>query len=103
LRCSPDYSAGHITTQKPADIAPLPHLRRACAGCPELLLCGGRCIYASESMRWGKEGFALVCQSVRHLLSELRRNAKAFEQAMRQHNLPLSSLDHIGFDYEVIP
>lgn len=103
LRGVPNYHAGHIAELRPQDIQPLPGLRRICAECSVLELCGGRCIYASESMLWGMEGFALVCASVKHMIRELRRVAPDFQRYLTAAGIDLSGLAGVGFDYEVIP
>jgi putative peptide-modifying radical SAM enzyme len=35
--------------------------------------CGGRCLYANKAELWPEKGQELVCQTVKHLISELER------------------------------
>lgn len=43
-----------------------------CADCDVLQECGGRCLYANKTDWWGRDGFAEVCNTIRHLLNEIR-------------------------------
>ncbi len=103
LRASPDYCVGNIADLSPAAIEPLPNLRGPCAKCEVRDLCGGRCIYASESMRWGPKGFNLVCGTVKHLIRELEGGAPTAQRLMEEAGLSVGVLAEYSFDYEVIP
>ncbi len=103
LRASPDFRAGTIQSLRPTEIQPLPGLLKSCAGCRDFGLCGGRCIYATESMRWGPDGFAMVCGATRQMFRELERVAPKVEQLIVAGRLSLEDHMQVGYDYEVIP
>jgi putative peptide-modifying radical SAM enzyme len=103
LRESPDYCIGTIASVDPRRIEPFKGLRGPCRGCEVIGLCGGRCIYASESMRWGEEGFALICGATKHMIAELERVAPRVDALVRSGRLRLEEYAHLGRDYEVIP
>ncbi|MFW5704702.1 MAG: TIGR04084 family radical SAM/SPASM domain-containing protein [Nanoarchaeota archaeon] len=46
-----------------------------CETCEILNLCGGRCLYANKTQLWGKIGFSMVCDTIFHLINELKRIA----------------------------
>jgi putative peptide-modifying radical SAM enzyme len=103
LRASPDYRLASFTDLSPSQITPMRGLRSACGGCDELAVCGGRCIYATEAMRWGDEGFDLVCRSTKHMIAELREHVSTVERLIDAGDLRAEEYEHVGFDYEVIP
>ena len=43
-----------------------------CPDCEVFDLCGGRCLFANLYKLWGREGFDLVCLTVKHLIKELK-------------------------------
>lgn len=43
-----------------------------CDTCDVLSECGGRCLYCNQTQWWNEEGFLEVCNTVRHLLSEIK-------------------------------
>eukprot|EP01009_Symbiontida_sp_KSa7_P003072 NODE_1745_length_550_cov_703.712575_g1410_i0.p1 GENE.NODE_1745_length_550_cov_703.712575_g1410_i0~~NODE_1745_length_550_cov_703.712575_g1410_i0.p1 ORF type:complete len:165 (+),score=27.72 NODE_1745_length_550_cov_703.712575_g1410_i0:26-496(+) len=43
-----------------------------CDTCDIRQHCGGRCLYANKTMWWGEDGFQDVCNTVRHLVSEVQ-------------------------------
>lgn len=103
MRESPQYLVGNIRELEPSDISPTKGLRGPCQECEVLTVCGGRCIYTSESMRWGQEGFELVCDSVKHLISELERVKPRVQAVIDAGHLKVEEYSDVGYDYEVIP
>ena len=39
-----------------------------CEGCDILKWCGGRCLYANQTMLWKEEGYRIVCTTVRQIM-----------------------------------
>ncbi len=101
MRDAGRHRAGHILGTRPTELSPLPP-PSPCDRCEVYGLCGGRCIEASASMRWGTAGFDLVCQSVKHLLRELQRVRPRIEEHLRRGGQGFDDY-FVGFDYEVIP
>lgn len=46
-------------------------IRGECPDCDILHKCGGRCLYCNHTEWWGHEGFIAVCNTVRHIISEV--------------------------------
>jgi len=67
-----DYYVGDIWKSLPEKL-PEVRVKGRCTGCEILELCGGRCLYANEAELWPKEGQKLICNSVKHLISEIER------------------------------
>lgn len=44
-----------------------------CFKCNYLDLCGGRCLYANKAQLWPDEGQKLICETIIHLIEELRK------------------------------
>jgi len=101
MRWYPQHRLGNIADADPAALPQQP-AREPCASCDLLGLCGGRCLHAQWHNAWGPAGFALVCQSIRHLLAELTEVAPIVEQLIAEQRLALDDL-LIGGDYEKIP
>lgn len=53
-----------------------------CVGCSYLDICGGRCLYSNHAQLWPKEGFDLVCFTIKHLIDEIRKRSEGLELKM---------------------
>ncbi|MBN2360078.1 MAG: SPASM domain-containing protein, partial [Deltaproteobacteria bacterium] len=102
MRGMEQHRCGSIGETDPAALAPRRLLREPCPSCDLFGMCGGRCLYSHWHNAWGPVGFALVCQSIRHLLTELAEAAPVVEQLVAEGRLALDDL-LIGGDYEKIP
>jgi putative peptide-modifying radical SAM enzyme len=71
---APEFeSLGNIATLKtPAAMHHKVKVGEPCDTCEVLSECGGRCLYCNETQWWDREGFLEVCNTVKHLLKELR-------------------------------
>jgi len=76
-----------------------------CTDCEILDLCGGRCLYANQTMWWGEEGFKEVCVTVKHLMNELKRILPSIKQAIADGKIELEDLNYPKYNnsVEVIP
>jgi len=76
-----------------------------CTDCEILDLCGGRCLYANQTMWWGEEGFKEVCVTVKHLMNELKRILPSIKQAIADGKITLEDLNYPKYNnsVEVIP
>ncbi len=102
MRRNAPYAVGTIRELRPSRWNLRCALQPPCDGCDLLGVCGGRCLSANLYRRWGEEGFALVCDSIRHLVAELRRVEPALRARIDAGALQLADLD-LGMGYEVIP
>ncbi|MEE9410426.1 MAG: SPASM domain-containing protein [Candidatus Heimdallarchaeota archaeon] len=71
----PEYEksvVGDIQTSTPSSVMNSALITEPCIECEVFDLCGGRCLFANLYKLWGKEGFGLVCRTVKHLIKELK-------------------------------
>jgi len=47
-----------------------------CVGCEYFSICGGRCLYSNYAQLWPKEGFDLVCRTIKYLIEGIRQRSK---------------------------
>ena len=97
-----DFYAGDLGTD-PARLRKLP-IGGPCKSCDVRDVCGGRCLYANVTMKWGPDGFAEVCGTVRHLIGELRAALPEVRQLIADGKIRESDFDHTRFNScEIIP
>jgi uncharacterized protein len=65
-----DFYAGSIFDSHPLQLKKY-YVQSPCPECRIYGLCGGRCLYANVTKRWGEEGFRLVCETVETLIDSL--------------------------------
>lgn len=102
MRAEPALCAGTLTTHRPETLEAQVTLGEPCTSCEIRETCGGRCLVANRQQRWGDEGFALVCSTVKHLVRELERVKPRVRTALARGKATMGALD-LGLDYEVIP
>jgi uncharacterized protein len=102
LRIYPQYEVGRLETLAPADLSARDELTGPCTTCDVRRVCGGRCLYANKQNEWDAEGFALVCDSVKHLIGQLRGVEPRARRAIDEGKLQLEEFARCR-DYEVIP
>lgn len=62
---------GNIEGSTPDDIRGARPVGPPCTECDILWVCGGRCLYANQTMGWGRELFDRVCLSTRRMVEGL--------------------------------
>ena len=55
-----------------------------CPSCEYYNVCGGRCLFANKQRLWGEEGFTEVCDTVKHLIDELKKIQPSVENLIRR-------------------
>lgn len=105
---SPDWDfslVGNIWETEPKDLRNIMTVDEPCPTCDEYKICGGRCLFANKQRLWGEEGFVKVCETVKHLIRELRRIQPEVQELM-----DLGRIKREWFDYpmhnngcEIIP
>ena len=71
----PEYEksvVGNLNNSDPSSILNSAKISEPCPDCEVFDLCGGRCLFANLYKLWGREGFDLVCLTVKHLIKELK-------------------------------
>jgi uncharacterized protein len=97
-----DFYAGDIG-MSPADLKKV-LIGGRCDGCDVRDICGGRCLYANVTMKWGPEGFDEVCGTIRHLIGELQAALPEVRQLIADGVIKASDFDHMRFNScEIIP
>ncbi|WNY27081.1 TIGR04084 family radical SAM/SPASM domain-containing protein [Methanolapillus ohkumae] len=99
-----DYYSGDIFHENPNRLRVI-HVSGECKNCDVLEICGGRCLYANVTMKWGIEGFREVCQTIRFLISALLRVKPEVEELIRTKKIDLEDFSsHIKYNScEIIP
>ncbi|KAI9736321.1 MAG: hypothetical protein M1834_001207 [Cirrosporium novae-zelandiae] len=81
------------------------HIGGLCKGCDVLDTCGGRCLYANETLWWGEEGFKAVCVTVRFLIDEMKALLPDVKRALKAGLVDRKQLKYPKYNnsVEVIP
>ncbi|HUS77196.1 MAG TPA: TIGR04084 family radical SAM/SPASM domain-containing protein [Patescibacteria group bacterium] len=101
-----EYShVGDIRTSTPEGIRGSHPVGQPCTDCDILGVCGGRCLYANQTMSWGREWFDRVCDSTRHMISELEALVPTARSLMDAGVLPPDAFDYpkLNNSCEIIP
>lgn len=100
----PDYYTGNITRNSPDDLKVI-HVSGLCKDCDILGICGGRCLYANATMKWGEKGFREVCATIRFLIGSLKEVQPEIEKMIADGKIKASGFDQeIGYNScEIIP
>lgn len=99
-----DYYAGDIFNGRPDQLRVI-HVSGECLKCDILDVCGGRCLYANATMKWGVQGFWEVCETVRFLVNALREKKPEIEKLIEDGVIDLDDFAQ-GIEYnscEIIP
>lgn len=96
---------GDIYNDTPDDIRNKVLLDEPCTSCDINWVCGGRCLYTNKTKHWGEEGFVLVCETIRHLVSELERVIPRVQQLIDDGIFSVADFNYPELDngVEVIP
>jgi len=105
MRHFPRYRMGNIGDPPSSPPAvTLLSLSTPCTRCDIFHICGGRCLCAHLENQWDREGFDLVCNSVRHLVGEIRKFAPHILDLMRKGHISAGDFREDYFTQtEVIP
>ena len=60
------------------------HIGGPCIGCDIRHVCGGRCLVANKTLLWGGDGFHAVCETVRHLVEQVKVLLPAVQAALEE-------------------
>jgi uncharacterized protein len=96
---------GSIYSSTPKDIQDSLPVGPPCDECADLWVCGGRCLYSNKTMFWGRQLFDRVCESTRHLISELEKLVPLAHSLIMNGVLPPDAFDYpeINNGCEIIP
>ncbi len=96
---------GDIRETTPGDIENSRTVGEPCTDCDILWVCGGRCLFANQTMSWGREWFDRVCLSSRRMIEGLDALVPEVESLIEERILSPEALDYpeINNGCEIIP
>ncbi|WNY24888.1 TIGR04084 family radical SAM/SPASM domain-containing protein [Methanolapillus millepedarum] len=99
-----DFYSGDIFHENPNRLRVI-HVSGLCKNCDLLDICGGRCLYANATMKWGIEGFTDVCGTIRFLIGELQKVKPEVEKMIEDGKINIDDFsNHIEYNScEIIP
>ena len=98
-----DYYVGNIMRDTPRTLKKV-SVSEPCTNCDILTVCGGRCLYANVTKRWGVTGFVEVCQTVRHLVNGLTEAMPEIRKLLENQRICLKDFKSPSYNgCEVIP
>jgi uncharacterized protein len=98
-----DYYLGHISNANPLKLKKI-LVGEPCTKCDLLQVCGGRCLYANITKRWSKEGYGLVCDSVRNLVDAVAKEVPRIRKLMENGRISLKDFEFMKYNgCEIIP
>ncbi|MFW9994868.1 MAG: TIGR04084 family radical SAM/SPASM domain-containing protein, partial [Candidatus Odinarchaeota archaeon] len=68
-----EFHIGNIHQNTPSELRNSMLVGSPCPSCEIYGVCGGRCLFANKTNLWGLDDFNLVCQTVKHLVNEMKR------------------------------
>ncbi|MEI7960971.1 MAG: TIGR04084 family radical SAM/SPASM domain-containing protein [archaeon] len=75
-----------------------------CTSCGDFELCGGRCLYSNLHPAWPKKGIIEVCETIRHLINEMKRVAPEVELIIKEKKINAKDLKFLKYNCaEIIP
>ncbi len=98
-----EYYAGDIFNGDPLRLKRTP-ISGPCEGCDVLDICGGRCLYANVTRKWGDKGFAEVCSTVKNLIWGLQDALPEVKMLIKDGKISMEDFEHTKFNScEIIP
>ncbi len=104
----PEYEhfiVGNIETNTSNELENAIGVGKTCLECEVYNLCGGRCLFAEKTKLWGDSGFDLVCETVKHLIKELKSIRTDVEKLIEKGIVQKSDLEYPEYNNttEIIP
>lgn len=101
----PEFVVGDIWNSHPLELWNSMRVGAPCPECEVYWVCGGRCLYANMKKHWGEEGFAKVCETVKHLIRELEEVKPKIVELIKKEVVSLKEFDYpeINNCCEIIP
>lgn len=99
-----DFKVGTIFNSTPENIKESLLIHYPCITCEVYSICGGRCLFTNHHNFWGDD-FFIVCETVKHLISELKRIKPIIEQMILKGDLKIEMFEYPRFNNttEIIP
>jgi putative peptide-modifying radical SAM enzyme len=98
-----DYYLGHISTADPLKLRRV-FVGQPCIKCKALGLCGGRCLYANVTKRWGCEAYSQVCKTVKNLIEAVSDQAPRMQELIEHGKVKLKDFEYVKYNgCEIVP
>jgi putative peptide-modifying radical SAM enzyme len=98
-----DYYLGHISNADPLKLKKV-FVGEPCTKCDVFHICGGRCLYANITKRWGTEDYSLVCNTVRNLVDAVAKEVPRIRKLMENRRISLKDFEFMKYNgCEIIP
>ncbi|GFO97348.1 radical SAM domain protein [groundwater metagenome] len=102
-----DFSIiGSIFKDEPISLCDKVCVGEPCASCEIFHICGGRCLFVNHSQDMlRKDGYALICSTVKHLVRELEDAAPRVRELIKSGVIRANEFDYPEFNNgcEIIP
>jgi len=98
------YYLGHIKTTKPKNLPFKLTVGGKCKNCPDLDLCGGRCLYSNIAPQWPTKGVEELCGTIKHLLFEMKQISPQVKELIENKKIRKKDLQFLKYNCcEIIP
>ena len=98
-----DYYLGHISNANPLKLKKV-FVGEPCTKCDIFHICGGRCLYANVTKRWGVEDYSLVCNTVRNLIDAVTKEAPRIRKLIENRRISMKDFEFMKYNgCEIIP
>jgi putative peptide-modifying radical SAM enzyme len=98
-----DYYLGHVCNADPLKLGKV-YVGKPCSECDILGVCGGRCLYAAITKRWGPEAYSMVCDTVRDLAKAVSEQVPRIWKLIDKGRISLSDFEYMRYNgCEIIP
>ena len=102
MNCIVDFEAGNLDTS-PKDLKKF-DVGGKCLQCEIKDLCGGRCLYSNKAELWPEKGNDLICETIKHYISELKKWLPQIKKLIEVETILRSELEYEKyFGPEIIP
>jgi uncharacterized protein len=99
-----NFYLGNIQDTKPSSLKNSVFVKQPCTECNIYTLCGGRCLYANVTKRWGIEGFKLVCKTVENLINSLKEATPKIQRLIGEGKICIKDFEYTKYNScEIIP
>ncbi len=98
------YYLGNIKYSNPLNLKKIHIELSPCVNCDIFGLCGGRCLYANITKRWGKKAYEQVCKNTRELIESIKKEIPKIKKIIDSKKISLKDFEFMKFNgCEIIP